>query len=174
MSTKTARQVIEITEELKNRFYSKTVRAENGCMIWIGCVSKNGYGKFKLVDGPQDSHVVSWRIANNGKTVPTGKCVMHSCDCRLCVNPQHLSIGTTSENMRDAHEKQRIDDFLCRGEDSPNHVLTEKIVSEIKRDYRPRKMSYRKLAKRYGVCSGTVQAVLEGRTWKHVKAAEGE
>jgi len=36
--------------------------------------------------------------------------VMHSCDCRACVNPAHLSLGTQADNLNDCRTKLRAFD----------------------------------------------------------------
>lgn len=52
------------------------------------------------MDGKQvAAHIVSW-ILHNGE-VPTGLCVLHKCDVRRCVNPEHLYLGTKKQNRKD-------------------------------------------------------------------------
>jgi hypothetical protein len=110
MKTIVLRNAFIVTESLRKRFNEKTAPASNGCVEWIGASSKIGYGKIKLNGLATDSHVASWRIANGGQPVPIGFVVMHSCDNRKCVNPLHLSIGTQSQNMKDASLRGRLRD----------------------------------------------------------------
>lgn len=63
-------------------------------MVWIG-------GKFVKVY----QHRVAYEQAHG--QIPPGMVVMHSCDNPPCVNPDHLIIGTQSENVRDMYHKGR-------------------------------------------------------------------
>ena len=171
MDTRVVREAFVVTDELKARFYAKTVEAKNGCLIWTAAVQRNGYGAFKFQGSKFDAHVFSWRLANNGESVPVGKLVMHLCDCRPCVNGDHLSLGTTSENMKMAHAGGRGEDFVRRGEEIDNAVLTENSVRMIRDEYAAGGISGRKLAAKHQLPYWAVKKVLSGENWKHVTSA---
>lgn len=95
--------------ETKARFKAHVVESlnPNGCHIWIGAASRDGYGQFNLRGKVSAAHRCAWVIANN-QMIPQGQHVLHSCDTKLCVNPAHLRAGTHKENMQDkAKSKQR-------------------------------------------------------------------
>ena len=91
----------------------------------------------------------------------------HSCDNTHCVNPKHLWQGTHTDNLIDAIRKGRTNN--PRGEKRPNHVLTEKIVRDIKILRRDKKWGYKKIAKLLGFSPATVRNVLNERNWNWVK-----
>lgn len=75
----------------------------SGCWLWLGGVSyPAGYGR--MTRG-QYAHRVSYEIHRGA--VPRGLHVLHRCDNRICVNPDHLFVGTRSDNMRDMMAKGR-------------------------------------------------------------------
>lgn len=89
------------------RFWSKVGRAESGCWEWQWSVFKQtGYGQFALDSKtPVNAHRMSWELVNG--TVPSGLFVLHKCDNRKCVNPEHLFLGNQQDNMEDMAKKGR-------------------------------------------------------------------
>lgn len=88
------------------RLEAKIVRIpEAGCWIWVGAAGR--YGKFSFAAGqnPIDAHRASW-LTYRGE-IPAGFRVCHSCDTPLCVNPDHLFLGTAKENTQDMIRKGR-------------------------------------------------------------------
>ena len=89
------------------RFQSKYVARPNGCWEWIAGKKGNGYGAFYLHGSLRGAHRVSLFL-HKALPLDTPLDAMHSCDNPSCVNPEHLSYGTRTENMRDASRKGRI------------------------------------------------------------------
>jgi HNH endonuclease len=81
-------------------------RPNGECWDWKGCVNSAGYGAVSRGGKAYGTHRLSWELAN-GRPVPDGMDVMHSCDRRICGNPAHLSPGTRKANMRDMVAKGR-------------------------------------------------------------------
>ena len=85
----------------------------SGCILWVGHTGKNGYGMMNWRNQPWLAHRLAW-IEIHGR-IPSGMNVLHRCDVRACINPMHLFLGTTADNMRDLREKERIRGRLTSG-----------------------------------------------------------
>lgn len=146
---------------LVQRFEEK-IDKSGDCWLWTSAIGSRGYGIF-WVGGKERSkfaHRLAWEMAN-GAEIPDGLVVMHACDNPRCVNPAHLSVGTTQDNAIDASQKGRI----ARGErNGGGGKLTESQVREIK----SRALSISKAAAAYGVSMQTVKSIRKGRIWRHV------
>jgi len=89
---------------LLEKLYSRCVAIDN-CLQWAGAVTSSGYG---LVGIPKTGRTMLVHrlafILLNGE-VPSSQVVMHSCSNKLCINPQHLSLGSYGDNLRTAWSK---------------------------------------------------------------------
>lgn len=146
----------KLTDADVTRFWDK-VDKSGGCWLWTACLSKTGYGVFSILNYAFKAHRVSYALA---KGEPGEFNVNHSCDNPVCVNPSHLWVGTQQENVADAKTKGRHP----KGEEHLDHILTESQVLEILESNE----SQYALARKYGVSRTTIQAIIEGRNWKHV------
>ncbi len=64
------------------------------------------YGRIRALRGFQEyAHRVSWEMFCG--EIPAGQKVLHRCDVSLCVNPDHLFLGTQKENVHDCEKKGR-------------------------------------------------------------------
>lgn len=93
-----------LTDRDIERFWSKVKKTES-CWIWCGGKIKDGYGHFHLNRKQHKAHRISWQIING--EIPPGIWACHHCDNPSCVRPDHLFLGTTSDNQIDSAKKGR-------------------------------------------------------------------
>ena len=106
---------------------------------------------------------MTWERAN-GRTIPDGLVIRHTCDNKFCVNPAHLILGSQAENVQDAVERR----LHCFGDNHGRRRLNEDQVREIKRMLADG-MLHREIVEHFPiVTTSAIEAIADGRTWKHV------
>lgn len=78
---------------------------ESGCWLWLLSKDRTGYGHICIDGKLKQAHRVSYE-SHNGK-IPHGAVIMHTCDVRHCINPEHLVIGDQKLNCIDSVNKGR-------------------------------------------------------------------
>lgn len=148
-------------KSLEVRFWEKVSPEPNsGCWLWDGAHDSGGYGNIGHLGKIRIAHRVSYEMFKGA--IPGGHNVCHACDNRACVNPDHLFLGTHQENMADRNAKGR----QSRGSTHGPAKLTERDVLAI-RQLSGR--SQREMASDFGVSRRTIQSVLRGDKWAHVR-----
>ena len=142
-----------------------TQRTSNGC---LECTSHGLAGSgYPAVGWKGSPHRLARVVFENTYgPIPAGMYVLHICDNRLCLNPEHLFLGTHGDNMRDMIAKSRQRGAV--GKDNSHAKLTEKEVAKIIKDSRPS----REVATKYGVNKSTVLRIRSGKYWPHLKLVE--
>ena len=76
------------------------------CIEWEGSKDSQGYGRVKVKWKTTAAHRIAWE-KHHGKRIPKGFIILHDCDNTSCVNPDHLTMGTQSQNIKDAFARGR-------------------------------------------------------------------
>lgn len=150
------------------RFWEKVDKSAwpKGCWLWKACVDDNGYGRFTMHDAngrkrAHWAHRVAYELAVG--PIGSGMLVCHTCDNPICMNPDHLWIGTYQENSDDMDKKGR----RVVGEDRPQAKLNDEAVRAIRGAPSTRGTQAR-LVKIYGVASSVISRIRTGKIWRHV------
>ena len=114
------------------------------------------------------SHRASWEIFNGN--IPKGKWVLHRCDIRECVNPNHLFLGNRQDNMDDMVKKGR----QSYGEHRHNAKLSNNKAAEIRERYALGGVTQATLAKDFNVSESLIYRVINGQAWRVIDEEDGE
>ena len=159
-----------VSLEDQKRFWKKVnFFGENGCWEWIACVDTNGFGMIFIDGGPRAAHRISWEVFNG--EIPKGYsyhglCVCHKCDNPRCVNPDHLFLGTHTDNMKDMVKKGRSANH--DGEKNGRSKLTRENVLKIRELHATGNYTYKNLASIYGVDYSTIRNIVVKVLWSNV------
>lgn len=152
----------------KERFYARTALVPSGCIEWTGGRS-HGYGVVRFRGASRRAHQVAWELERG--SIPKGRgyhgtCVLHSCDNRMCVNVEHLHLGTNADNTRERDERGRR--IGPRGSRANFAKLTAQQVVEIRAIGNTQ--SFCATARMYGVGSMQVGRIIRGESWNTKEA----
>lgn len=134
----------------------------SGCWLWKGAIfNQTGYGRFCMWRTATTAHRAAWLLFRG--EIPDGLDVCHKCDVRLCVNPDHLFLGTHAENNADMRAKGR-------GSKPPSSAkITEEQVRQIRAAHIPGVRGVVGVSKLLGLPYYSVKSALDPkRKWKNV------
>lgn len=132
---------------------SYTVCPDTGCWLWEGSKYSNGYGWIKVFGRVVSAHRFSHELHNG--PIEEGEHILHSCDVKHCVNPDHLRAGTHQENMSEAAARGRMRSGKSHpmyGKKNPRENQSN-VVMVLGQEYESQKAAERSL----GLGSGTVR-----------------
>ena len=148
-------------ERFERKYYPDP---NSGCWLWFGSISKHGYGEFYLGEKRYErAHRASW-IFKNGE-IPADLHVLHKCDVRSCVNPNHLWLGTNSDNVADMVSKKRNKWMV--GSNHKRSKINEDDVLLI-RAKKSVGVKTKELMDEFGLGKSMIAYICSGQYWKHV------
>lgn len=153
-----------IKPEDQKRFFAKIERTPT-CWNWNAGRFESGYGAFGLCKKLVKAHRVSFKL-HKGE-IPEGLMVLHSCDNRRCVNPDHLFAGTHQDNMEDRKKKGRA---IGANKGEAHHLakLSTEDVLKIRKAYEAGYTTHRELAAQFNVSDSAIGLILNRTNWKHL------
>lgn len=138
------------------------VDESTGCWLWVSSKYRNGYGWLKVFGKTVSAHRYSYELHKGD--IPPDMEILHSCDVKNCINPDHLRIGTHAENMKEASVRGR----MLSGKDHPMYGRKNPRPNQANRvmvlgmEYSSQNEAERKL----GLGSGTVRYWLKNKPEK--------
>ena len=137
---------------VQERFWDKVNKAgPDDCWEWQAGIGANGYGSFRLEGKTLTAQRASY-LFNVGE-IPEGQIIRHKCDNRRCVNPDHLEVGTYSQNNQDAVNRKRRRYKLSIDQ---VRAIRQRLAEGAKQ---------RPLAQEYGVSQGLIHQINTHQTW---------
>lgn len=130
-----------------------TPEPNSGCYLWFGATNVDGYGRFNLNGKIENAHRAAFMQANG--RIPAGMLVLHSCDNRACVNPEHLRLGSDADNAKDKIKRLRVP-----------RKISDADVEEI----RAASGRYRDIADAYGISASYVSLIKDGKVRNGMRA----
>jgi predicted XRE-type DNA-binding protein len=154
---------IKDTGNITERFHKKYIVKENSCWIWTGSTRPNSKGVLypRITEGKKDigAHRFSYMMMYG--EIKSGMYVCHKCDTPLCVNPDHLFIGTHKDNMADMVNKGRS--HKGAGE----YANRSKLTNEQAKQIRSINLSGSKLANLFKVSQATISRIIRKETYQN-------
>lgn len=159
---------------IMERFWNKVIKTKD-CWFWRGATQK-GYGCLVKENGKRkngkrfqlkiSAHRISYQL-HYGE-IPLDLHVLHRCDIRNCVNPEHLFLGTNADNMADKIKKGRQAGGSMPGSKNPNSKINEQDIKKIRHLYKNKAASQRQLQSLFNLSRGSIYKIVHRLSWDHV------
>lgn len=146
------------------RFEERYIPEPNsGCWLWLGPMNpSNGYGRFYLNE-KEVVYAHNFSFKHHKGKIPKGLMLRHTCDIKLCVNPDHVILGTAKQNSQDAVERGQHRSGTRHGMCKLSEIeVIDIFVSE---------ESIAEIAEHFAVSRMHVQRIKEKKVWKELLCA---
>ncbi len=154
------------------RFFARLEEKADGplvngsrCIEWRGYTNEKGYGRIAMKGvGHIYCHRLMYELSHR-RQLRFEDVVMHVCDNRLCVNPDHLDLGTVLMNNQDRASKGRS----AASKRGGGFRLTEEKVAHIKMLLGEGLVTPGQIYRNFGITHRQLWGIRNGRSWAHVK-----
>lgn len=134
----------------------------SGCLLWFGYLNQtNGRPVIRVARKNKIAYRVAWEMKNG--PILNGLQVCHKCDNKLCLNTDHLFLGTQQDNANDAVKKGRS----LKGIRNPSVKITEESIDVI-RYLKAIGVRGEDIGKLFGVSGTNINSIYRGKLWAHV------
>jgi hypothetical protein len=137
---KTIRKIAEFWQNIN-------IAGDNECWEWQGKKKVGGYGYFSINGIEKGAHRIAYALSK-GEIQP-GLCVCHTCDNPPCCNPNHLWLGTISDNTRDMIKKGR-----GKQVSDQNRIILKTIIDNPE-------ITYQEIADQFNITRQRVQQIVK-------------
>ena len=149
---------------------SYTPLPETGCWLWNACGGKTRYGTFYDSSSKKMIRATRFIYEQTHGKIPDGMVVRHKCDVSLCVNPDHLEIGTQTDNMRDMVDRGR--QYDKSGLKNPNAKLSHSDIAFIRNQPVANGrtgVTNKELADKFSCSEGTITKIRSGKHYSNIE-----
>ena len=156
-------------DETRAEHYLDHAEQRGGCL----CLGNSTYPTWRYQQGDRSKKEPIARLicrVFHGKQ-PTGSVHLHSCDNKACINPEHLSWGTQSQNIKDAFVRglmvgpsqivrlHRNEHWLARLKVDDVLTIRKRLAA---------KETVVTVAASFGVHEETIRRIKNRRAWAHL------
>lgn len=122
----------------------RNIQVTPNCWIWQGS-ENNGYGRIYINGRRHLAHRLSYELHHLVK-LERSQVIRHKCNNPLCVNPDHLQVGTQQDN---------INDMITAGRQG----FVQKITAQQRKQIRNSNLTLQQLADMYNVSKTTIHRI---------------
>ena len=157
------RQIIERFFDKVDKDSMKISYVNTKCWTWNAPLDKDGYGRIRPggIRKFWRAHRASWFLHNG--PIPEGLHVLHKCDNPPCVNPNHLFLGTISDNAIDMIKKGRANHH--KGESHYKSKITIEQANQIREMYKKGNIFQKDIAKIFNITQTRISEIIRNKAY---------